>query len=246
MMTADFAHTRTARDNRHRKALALRLAAIYAGLTPTELAAITSADAGPAAAAARRAIRKAAHLDREPSTETWAAAIVELERRPARIVAEPARAAMAPCGCWPARDTGVLYEFPPAPTGPLGWPCPHYEPADGAAIPTALMCGPKPPSEADRAAVEEFRRLLESVADQESVRRPIPDDRVCEHCGEAAEYLSSDGWCDGCLAGEGDPPVETRTLADPLSADEAAVIDAEARTLADPPPPDDEPAPWWA
>lgn len=126
-MSVDFGHTRDAKANRAHKAGRLRLAAIGAGVTPELLRAALHPDAGRDATDLRRRLRRAAGVDREPSTETWTLALVELERRPGRFLPEPDRAGPGPCGCWPARDTGALYEFPPTPTGPFGWPCPHPE-----------------------------------------------------------------------------------------------------------------------
>lgn len=171
-MTADFSHTNVARDNRHRKALRLRAFLILFGVDVEAGFAATSPDAGPAGAELRRRVRKAAGYDREPSAETWQQALVELERRPPAIVAEADRDRQAPCGCWPARDTGVLYESPPTPLGPTGWPCQHHVSFD------AILCtrGGAVTAEA-AAAVQDFGRELARQADEAAL---APGDDVLE------------------------------------------------------------------
>lgn len=200
---ADYAHSGEANLNRHRKALALRTAAISAGMTAIEFGAALDADTGRVGIEARRRLRKAAGLDREPSIETWAAALVELERRPPRIVVDELRHRRAPCGCWPARDTGVLYEFPPTPQGPAGWPCAHpdgWEPElvvvdqmDGTRVelevppppPGAILCtrGGKGPTAADLEAVQAYSEFLagrpdpptDNLSDEPAPEAPVGD-----------------------------------------------------------------------
>lgn len=166
----DFAHTTVARDNRHHKALRLRGFMILLGVDVEHGWALLLAEDGKAAAELRRRIRKAAGFDREPSRETWQAALVELERRPPVIVGEELRDRAAPCGCWPARDTGVLYEFPPTPAGPVGWPCQHQlAPPEASHLCTR---GGKEPSPADLEVVAEFGRQLQRRADDEATAPP--------------------------------------------------------------------------
>lgn len=77
-MSVDFAHTRTATENRRAKAVALADAAASAGLVPVELA-VVGREATWAAAAARRAVRVSLGLSRDASVETWQAALGHLE-----------------------------------------------------------------------------------------------------------------------------------------------------------------------
>jgi hypothetical protein len=74
--TLDFAHTPGADKSRKRKAKALAATAAGMGLQPYELKVLGST---PAAAAARREVRRAAGWDREPSVETWMLAVGYLE-----------------------------------------------------------------------------------------------------------------------------------------------------------------------
>lgn len=77
MSTApDYAHTRNAENHRQRKAHALAMAARALGMQPYELQVI----GGTAEHASNRLrARRRAHLDRDPSVETWQLTIGQLE-----------------------------------------------------------------------------------------------------------------------------------------------------------------------
>jgi hypothetical protein len=180
---ADFKHSKVARERRAAKARVLRLAMIELGLEVTE--AETLLEDHPATKAMRLEVRRLARLDRDPSMETWQAAVAELRRRPARLLAEVGPDGKAPCGCTPDPQTGVLYEsLPKLDCGYVfrGWPCSHYEepPAAPGDVGTPRMCGPKPPTEQDLVVVNEFvdvladRHALEHANDDPD--RPEPED----------------------------------------------------------------------
>ena len=80
--TADFAHTRHAETNRRRKATALAAAAVNLGLQPYELKVIGST---ATEAEARRRVRRAAGVDRDPSVQTWMLTLGYLEARAASL-----------------------------------------------------------------------------------------------------------------------------------------------------------------
>lgn len=182
MTGPDFAHTRAARDNRHRKALRLRLAMVTAGVTVEAGFALVDPDAGPHTAELRKRIRKLAGVDREPSRETWTAALVELERRPASIVDVDAHPGQAPCGCWPARDTGVLYEFCPRPGQPYGWPCPHGN------------APPAPPTLCDRGGKGATAKDLEVVAEFGAELQRRSDEQVALEAAADVEAAGEPWW----------------------------------------------------
>lgn len=94
---ADYGHTPAAESNRRRKAHALSGAAWSMGLQPYEL---TVVGGGAQEAELRSRVRRAARLDRDPSVETWQAAIGQLM---ARIMTMPGTAPCPRCD-WHVRE----------------------------------------------------------------------------------------------------------------------------------------------
>lgn len=181
MTQPDFAHSRQANAHRAVKASRLRVACYVTATMPAQLrAAIEAPDEHRDL---RLAVRKAAGIDRDPSQETWAAALALLERDPPRLAAD-----------WPddpchANEAGVLLEFDGAPV----WPCPHGRPGyvdDPAARAAAAgaACSRGAVGNADAAMLEEFADVLrtasafdradgasDQVENQEAAPAPVED-----------------------------------------------------------------------
>lgn len=171
----DFARTRKAETNRHRKAKALAAAAVALGLQPYELAIVGG---GEAERAARRAVRRRAGLDRDPSVESWHVAMGYLEGRARSL---PAIYTCPGCG-WP-----VLWVVTQTGASLLLDPFPHPEgsvvPVESAGLQYAHVLAADDPRPAD---TPRYRLHVASCPARRLTRpreevRPMAE--LCPSCG---------------------------------------------------------------